>query len=83
MVQLNTSGHRGGHQFIDVNTKLVLVRCTDMFFEEIYKPLAGLPGFARDSKLHLFSLDMIFPTILAPKQNYKIQGSVEMRTLEF
>ena len=54
-----------------------------MFFEEIYKPLAGLPGFARDSKLHLFSLDMIFPTILAPKQNYNIQGSVEMGTLEF
>ena len=38
MVPLNTSVHRGGHQFIAVNPKLEVRRCTDIFFEEIYKP---------------------------------------------
>ena len=35
-------------------------------FTFVYSLLAGLPGFARDSKLLLFSADMIFPTMLAP-----------------
>ena len=36
--------------------------------------LAGLPGFARDSKLHLFSADMIFPVQCWPRTDLQTQG---------
>ena len=37
MVPLNTSGHRGGHQFIAVNPKLELRRCTHILFQFLSK----------------------------------------------